>query len=165
MKRLDIESGKSINYSLDIPKLEKYYQKQYELIKNGNTDLATLELVMLGNALDFINYADKSFNIKLTADERSVSVFDEVMDALNRGISQENFLDPNGANIAIGASGYLGLVIISNIGGEWEDTENGVAVNVNGRNAYVYDFIVKRLQSGTDLDTKTYYKSVKILKQ
>lgn len=165
MKRLDSENTKTINYSADINKLEEYYQKQYELIKKGNTDLATLELVMLGNALDFINYADKSFGIKLTTDEKSISLLDEVLDALNRGISWENLFEPNDDCLAKKASGYLGVVIIANIGGEWADTENGVAVNVHGKLAYVYDFIVKRLESGTQSDTKEYYKSIKIVRQ
>lgn len=165
MKRLDIESNKTINYLSDISELEKYYEKQYEFIKEGNTDLATLELVMLGNALDFINYADKSFGIKLTGDEKSVSEFDELLDALNRGISQENLFKKGNNNIVTQATGYLGFIIIANIGGEWLDTENGTAVNVNGRTAYIYDFIVKRLQSGSQLNTKEYYKSIKIVKQ
>lgn len=165
MKRLDSENTKTINYSANISQLEEYYQKQYELIKNGNTDLATLELVMLGNALDFVHYTDKSFGIKLTSGESSISSLDEVLDALNRGISWENLFEPSDDCLAKKASGYLGLVIITNIGGEWTDTENGVAVNVNGRMAYVHDFIVKRLQSGTQLNTEEYYKSIKIVKQ
>lgn len=165
MKRLDSENEKTINYSADIAQLEKYYQKQYELIKNGNTDLATLELVMLGNALDFINYADKSFGIKLTGSEKSISSLDEILDALNRGISWENLFEPSDDCLAKKACGYLGLIIIANIGGKWTDTENGAAVNVNGRMAYVYDFIAKRLQSGSRLNTEEYYKSIKIVRQ
>ncbi len=164
MKRLDNENNKRINYLSDISSIEKYYENQYELIKKGNTDLATLELVMLGNALDFTDYADKSLGIKLGFDEACVSYLDEVLDALNRGISQESLFE-NGNNLVTKASSYLGFLIIANIGGEWIDTESGAAVNVNGRTAYVYDFTVKRLQSGTELDAEEYYKSIKIVKQ
>ena len=45
MKRLDTQSGKTIDYSASVAVLEEFYQKQYELIKAGNTDLATFELV------------------------------------------------------------------------------------------------------------------------
>lgn len=164
MKRLDNENSRTINYSANIVQLEEYYQKQYELIKNGNTDLATLELVMLGNTLDFIQLVKKSFGIKLDNNEKSVSELDEVLDALNRGIIQENLLDEKESGIAKKAGAYLGFLIISNIGGKWIDTENGIAVNVNGRTAYVCNFAEKRLQSGTELNTVKYYNSVKIVK-
>lgn len=164
MKRLDNESSRTINYSADIAQLEKYYQEQYTLIKSGNTDLATLDLVMLGNALDFIRFVRKTFDIKLCNDENSVSKLEEVLDALNRGFLQENFLDESNGNIAKKAGAYLGFLIISNIGGKWIDTENGAAVDVNGRKAYVCDFVLSRLQSGTELNTLNYYKSIRTVK-
>ena len=161
MKRLDNESSRGINYSADISQLEKYYDEQYELIQDGNNDLATLELVMLGNALDFIRFVRKTFDIKLCNDEGSVLKLEEVLDALNRGFLQENFLDENSGNIAKKTGACLGFMIISNIGGKWVDTENGEAVDVNGRKAYVCDFVLSRLQSGTELNTTDYYKSIK----
>ena len=164
MKRLDNESSRKINYSADIAQLEKYYQEQYELIQSGNNDLATLDLVMLGNALDFIRFVRKTFDIKLCNDEQSVSKLEEVLDALNRGFLQENFLDENNGNIAKKIGAYLGFLIIANIGGKWLDTENGEAVDVNGRIAYVCDFALNRLKSGTELNTITYYKSIKTVK-
>lgn len=164
MKRLDTESSKSFSYSADIQTLENYYQKQYDMIKKGNTDLATFELVMLGNALDFISFVKKSFGIYLENDEESIGSYEEVMDALNRGIVQKNLFD-NEIGISKKAGAYLGFLIIANIGGEWTDTENGAAVEVKGRTVYVSDFAAKRLQSGTDLNAEDYYKSIKLLKE
>ncbi len=163
MKRLETESGRNFSYNSDISVLETYYQKQYELIKKGNTDLATLELVMLGNALDFINFAKKSLGMNLNSEEKSVEAYEEVMDALCRGIINKNLYDKEN-NIAKKAGAYLGFLIIANIGGEWTDTENGEAVVIKGRTVYVVDFAQNRLMSGTELDAADYYKKVKTLR-
>lgn len=164
MKRLDTESSNGFSYHSNIPTLEKYYQKQYELIRKGNTDLATLELVMLGNTLDFISFVRKSFGMSLSADEKSITAYDEVMDALNRGIINANLFDKDN-NIAKKAGAYLGFMIIANVGGNWVDTENGAAVLIRGREVYVLDFAQKRLESGTELNAADYYNAVRTLKE
>ncbi|MBQ3928702.1 MAG: hypothetical protein II711_01245 [Clostridia bacterium] len=165
MKRLDDGTGRGFSYSDDVSALEEYYEKQYKMIKAGNTDLATLELVMLGNTLDFIHFARQSFGIVLDGSEKSVAVFDEVLDALSRGIVQENLFSHDGSDIAGNAAAYLGFVVIANVGGEWEDTENGTAVSVNGRTAYISEFVARRLMSGSKLNAEDYYKSIKIVKE
>ena len=163
MKRLDNESGKLFSYQSEISQLEEYYENQYEMIKNGNTDLATLELVMLGNALDFINFVHSSFGISLGNDEGSVTVYDEIMDALSRGIVNKNLFDKEN-NIAKKAGAYLGFLIIANIGGKWADTDAGSAVVIDNREIYVLDFAEKRLISGNDLNAEDYFKKVKTLR-
>ena len=147
MKRLDTESGKGFSYKADISVLEQYYQKQFDLIRKGNTDLVSLELVMLGNALDFISFVKSSFGITLDGNDKSVVPFEEVLDALSRGIINKNLFDKQ-TSIAQKAGAYLGFLIIANIGGKWVDTNEGAAVVVSGREVYVMDFISKRLMSG-----------------
>ena len=90
VKRLERECGRGFSYNSDISVLEQYYQKQYDLIRNGNTDLVTFELVMLGNALDFIALIKKTMGINLDSKENSIEIYDEVMDALSRGIINRN---------------------------------------------------------------------------
>ena len=123
MKRLETECGRGFSYHSAIPVLEEYYQKQYDMIKNGNTDLVTFELVMLGNALDFISLIQKTLGISLSSDEKCVEIYDEVMDALSRGIINRNLFDKNN-DIAKKSGAYLGFLIIANIGGEWIDTSD-----------------------------------------
>ncbi len=159
MKRLETENVRGVNYSADIPTLEKYYREQYELIKKGSDDLATLELVMLGNALDFINFAKRSFGITLGSEEKYITLYDEIADALSRGIITDNIYD----NIAKTAGAYLGFLIIANIGGDWIDTESGPAVEIHGREIYVADFAERRLMSGSDLNAVEYYNAIKTL--
>ena len=163
MKRLETESGRKFSYTSDIPALEKYYQQQYDLIKKGNNDLVTLELVMLGNALDFISFVRDSFGMTLDSKEKSISVYEEVMDALSRGIINANLFDKDN-NIAKKAGAYLGFFIIANVGGEWNDTENDAAVMISGREVYVMDFAQKRLSAGSELNAVDYFKAVKTLK-
>lgn len=164
MKRLDSQSGRQINYSASIGQLEEFYQKQYELIKAGNTDLATLELVMLGNALDFIQIVKGSFNSVLDGNENSVKVLEEVLDAFKRGIAKKSIFDITQSSIAEKAAAYLGFLIIANIGGEWTDTQNGAAVSVKGRTAFVYEFIKQYLSENTETSAVQYYRDVKIIK-
>lgn len=163
MKRLDNESGKEFSYQADISTLEHYYQKQFEMIRKGNTDLVSLELVMLGNALDFMNFVKSSFGITLDGNEKSVLAFEEVLDALSRGIINKNLFDKQ-TGIAKNAGAYLGFLIIANIGGKWVDTNEGKAVVVSGREVYVMDFINKRLQNGSELNAAEYFKAVRTLK-
>lgn len=164
MKRLYNGSEKDFSYNDSIENLEEYYENQYKLIMSGNTDLASLKLVMLGNALDFIHFIQRSFGIKLDSSERSVDELEEVMDALNRGIVQENLFSRNDGDLAKKAGAYLGFLIIANIGGSWVDTENSMAVELQGREVYVCDFIKQRLVSGTELNVSEYYRSVRLLK-
>lgn len=164
MKRLDNEDSRRINYSADISELERFYERQFGMIKKGNTDLVTLELVMLGKALDFVHIAGKKLGIKLSTGESSVKEFEEVLDALCRGVVQDNFFSEDNGSIAGSVSAYLGVLIIANIGGSWEDTENGKAVNVNGRYAYVDEYVERRLLGLSELDAVTYYNSVSVAK-
>ncbi len=164
MKRLERECGRGFSYNSDIPVLENYYQKQYNLIRGGDTELVTYELVMLGNALDFIDFVKRSFGINLDSKEKSVELYEEVMDALSRGIIKENLFDKN-HDIAKKSGAYLGFLIIAGVGGEWMDTSDGGAVLIDGREIYVCDFAINRLMSGSELNAVDYYKKIKTLRK
>lgn len=164
MKRLDNEESRRINYNADFSELERLYDRQFDLIKKGNTDLVTLELVMLGRALDFVCFASEKLGVKLGTDESSVNKFEEVLDAMQRGIVQDNFFSGEGGGIFSCVSAYFGILIIARTGGKWEDTENGRAVNVNGRYAYVDEFIERRLLGLSELSAADYFSSVCLVK-
>ena len=164
MKRLETNSGQTVNYSADVALLEDFYQKQYELIKAGNTDLATFELVMLGNALDFIQMVRFSFGIELNGNEKSAGAFEEVLNAFKRGIADKNVFDIAESKIAEKAASYFGFLIIANSGGEWLDTPDGAVVSIEGRHAYVYAFVRQYLSGNTDISAVQYYKNTKLIK-
>lgn len=164
MKRLESECGRGFSYNSEISALERYYQEQYNLIRRGDTDLVTYELVMLGNALDFIDFVKRSFGMTLDGREKSVEIYEEVMDALSRGIITENLFDKK-HDIAKKAGAYLGFLIIAGIGGEWMDTSSGGAIIIDGREVYVCDFAENRLMSGSELNAVDYYKKVRTLRK
>lgn len=165
MKRLDNEKNKTIDYRSGLEQLEKYYDRQFEFIKKGNTDLVTLELLMLGRGLDFIRYVNKRLGISLNLSESSVELFEEVTDAFTRGVVQDEFFSGETGSIAGNMSAYFGMLMIANIGGEWEDTENGAALNINGRRVYVYYYIEKRLLGAVETDAVSYYNSIKTVRK
>ena len=164
MKRLERECGRGFSYNSEIPVLEHYYQEQYNLIRKGDTELVTYELVMLGNALDFIDFVKRSFGMTLDGKERSVELYEEVMDALSRGIINENLFDKK-HNSAKKAGAYLGFLIIAAIGGEWIDTSSDGAIIIDGREVYVCDFAANRLMTGSELNAVDYYKKVRTLRK
>lgn len=161
MEGPDNEKSRTIDYGSELYVLEDYYDKQFGLIKKGNIDLVTQELVMLGKALDFIRFSKKRLGISLDNSEASIELFEEVVDAIERGVIQDELFSEDSSNIAKNMSAYLGFLIIANIGGKWKETENGTAVSVNGRNAYVYEYIEKRLLGISGTDAVSYYRSVK----
>lgn len=161
MKRLDNEERKTIPYRAGVPALEDYYARQFDLIKKGNTDLVTLELVMLGRALDFVRFAKTRLGVELRTDEASVQALEEVLDALERGVVQDSLFPEGSGGPAAGAAAYLGVLMLANIGGRWDDTESGAAVNINGRPAYVGEYMERRLLGLSALSAVTYYQSVK----
>lgn len=165
MKRLDSQSGRQIPYSAGTDRLEEFYRKQYELILSGNTDLATFELVMLGSSLDFIQIVRSVLGCELDGSEGSVNMFEEVLDALKRGIANKCVFDIAESTLAEKAAAYLGFLIAANIGGEWEDTENGTAVCVDGRMAFTGEFVRQRLSGETELSAVQYYRNIKPLKK
>ncbi len=160
MKRLEVESGRFVSPGAEISVLETFYERQYDMVQKGNTDLVTLKLIMLGNALDFIDLIKRSLGVELDNTEKSIPLFEEVMDALSRGILERSLFD-NSNSIAKKAGAYLGLLIIANIGGSWEDTSEGPAILIEGREAFVLDFAEKRLASGSELNVMDYYRSVR----
>ena len=165
MKRLDSEKSRRLDYSAPIGVLEEYYDRQYDLIKKGNTDLVTLELMMLGRTLGFISLAKNRLGVDLNTEESSVEKFEEVVDAVKRGVVQDELFSDASGGIAASMSAYLGFLIIANIGGKWEDTENGAAVEVNGREVYVYEYIEKRLLGLLETDAVSYYSSIRTVGQ
>ena len=165
MKRLDSENSRKLDYSAPVALLEEYYDKQYDLIKKGNTDLVTLELMMLGRTLEFISFAKNRLGIELDTGEASVEKFEEVVDAVSRGVVQDELFSDASGGIAGNMSAYLGFIIIANLGGKWEDTENGAAVELNGREVYVYEYIEKRLLGLLETDAVSYYRSVRTARQ
>ena len=150
-----------IDYSLSREELADYCDQQMELVKSGQKELATIELMMLGYALDFIDFAHNAVQVDIDFDEENLELFDEILEALHEvsaggGLTQENFND-----IVKKATAFFGVFILKNIGGNWVQTNIGMAINLNETNAFVYNRIARRIINGKEDEVVSFYQVVK----
>lgn len=160
-KEVNIEIGEVkeglVDYSKSIEELTIYYDEQLELIKQGTNELATLELMMLGYGIDFIEWIKEVFKIELTLGEDSLSEFDTVLEDIYQMYIKNGLREEVLNDLLKKCSGYFGLVILSNYKGAWADSNLGPAIQVNGVNAFVYNCIGRRIQSNEDSDIIAFY--------
>ncbi|WP_252225844.1 hypothetical protein [Clostridium sp. ZBS2] len=160
-KEVNIEIGEVkeglVDYSKSIEELTIYYDEQLELIKQGTNELATLELMMLGYGIDFIEWIKEVFKIELTLGEDSLSEFDTVLEDIYQMYIKNGLREEVLNDLLKKCSGYFGLVILSNYKGNWADSNLGPAIQVNGVNAFVYNCIGRRMQSNEDSDIIAFY--------
>ena len=160
-KKLDIQVGEpfisQIDYSLSREELADYCDRQMELINNGQEELATVELMMLGYALDFISFARNFVQEDIDFAEENLERFDAILETLHEllaggGLTQDNFND-----IVKKATGFFGVLILKNLGGNWVQTNVGMAINFNETNAFVYNRIARRIYNGKEDEVISFY--------
>lgn len=162
---IDIQVGEplicQIDYSLSEDGLADYFERQMDLVRNGQKELATVELMMLGYALDFIDFAKNAVHVDISFDEENLELFDAIMEAVHElmakgGLSEKHFYD-----IVKNATAFFGVFILKNIGGSWVQTSLGTAVWVKGTNAFIYNRIGRRIQNGREDDMISFYNTLK----
>lgn len=162
---IDIQIGEplicQIDYSLSDQELADYFDRQMELVRNGQKELATVELMMLGYALDFIYFAKKAVHVDINFDEENLELFDAILEAVHElmvkgGLSENHFYD-----IVKNATSFFGVFILKNIGGSWVQTNIGTAVQVNETNAFIYNRIARRIQNGKEDDMISFYRTLR----
>ncbi|AOR23786.1 hypothetical protein [Clostridium taeniosporum] len=146
-----------VDYSKSIEELTNYYDEQLILIKKGRNELATLELMMLGYGIDFIEWIKEAFKIELTLSEKSLNEFNKILEEIHEmyrinGLREEVIND-----LLKKCSAYFGLMILANYKGSWVDSNLGPAIQVNGVNAFVYNCIGRRIKSNEDSDVLAFY--------
>ncbi len=160
-KELNVEIGEIkeslVDYSKSIEELTMYYDEQLELIKQERNELATLEVMMLGYAIDFIEWIKEVFKIELTLGEESLSEFDRILEDVHQMYMKNGLREEVLNDLLKKCSGYFGLVILSNYKGNWVDSNLGPAIQINGVNAFVYNCIKRRIQSNEDSDIIAFY--------
>ncbi|MBN1058844.1 hypothetical protein [Clostridium botulinum] len=160
-KELNVEIGEIkeslVDYSKSIEELTMYYDEQLELIKQERNELATLELMMLGYAIDFIEWIKEVFKIELTLGEESLSEFDRILEDVHQMYMKNGLREEVLNDLLKKCSGYFGLVILSNYKGNWVDSNLGPAIQINGVNAFVYNCIKRRIQNNEDSDIIAFY--------
>ena len=157
-EELKIEIGgiieNTFDYSLPPAELDKLLSSRMKFKKSvyglRNDDVLYLEYVMLGYALDFIDFVGNNFNIEINFDEENLAQYCGIMSALQRSFAEEppsaDFFD----SLLKGATGFFGIMVIKNLGGNWAPSNIGMAVIHNGTSAFVMNRVGRYLQGGGD---------------
>ncbi|MBD5113523.1 MAG: hypothetical protein HDT42_13475 [Ruminococcaceae bacterium] len=157
---INLEIGEPIpsefDYSLSPAELDRCLSEQMELFKQGKRSVPTHEFSMLGYALDFIDFAKNRCNQEIDFDERCLPVFLGILNALRKMFAENPPPDEFFKTTVKQATGYFGIVIIKNIGGQWVNTNMGMGIAYKGENALIMNPIGRFLQTGDDTIMAVY---------
>lgn len=157
---INLEIGESIpcefDYSLSAEELDRCLSEQMELFKQGKRSVPTHEFSMLGYALDFIDFAKNRCNQEIDFDERCLPVFLGILNALHKMFTENPPPDEFFRTMVKQATGYFGIVIIKNIGGQWVNTNMGLGISIGGTAALIMNPIGRFLQTGEDTVMAVY---------
>lgn len=153
-----------IDYTLSRQELEDYFDKQMELIKSGQDKQATIELMMLGYALDFIYFAKNVANVELGLGEEDIEMFDRILGAIHKLVKQGKLEQENFNDLAKKATAFFGVLILKNLGGNWAQSNVGMVINLCGANAFVYSRVARRILNGEEDEVVSFYQAVKAMK-
>ena len=152
-----------IDYSMSEQELEGYFDKQMELISAGQENLANIELAMLGYAFDFIDFSKKAANVEINFSEDNVEVFDAILEAVHKLVAAGNMPQERFNDIAKQATAFFGVLILKNLGGDWVQSNVGMAMNIHGTNAFLYNRVTRRIVNGQEDDVISFYEALKNL--
>lgn len=164
-EKLEIKTGQPIERKIDLNKsikeLREFVDNEKEMIKQGHKENATVELLALGYALDFIDFADDSADIKLDFKEDNVINLERFIDGLCQAIEKEPVPDKNLQILITQAACYFSFIILKNIGGNFIQSNLGLALSIEGNNAFVYNRIGRRFTKGRDAEIISFYEALK----
>ncbi|MBQ9141463.1 MAG: hypothetical protein IJX63_06670 [Lachnospiraceae bacterium] len=149
------------DYQLSKEELTAWFDEQYELLQAGKKQGVTMEFAMLGHAMDFVDFAKQATQIELDFEEESLGAFEAILEAIyelfgRRRPSNEEFVD-----MVKRATGYFGVMILKNIGGNWVQSNIGMGIQIKGTNAFVYNKIARRLSNGREDEVISFYEALK----
>ena len=154
MDELNIEIGGAIentfDYSLPPKELDKQLSERMNKVKSGEIK-PTHELSMLGYALDFIDFAKQTVNADMNFDEENLEPLCEIVGAIKESFAQEPPSNEILASYVKAVTGFFGVMVIKNLGGNWVETSAGISVTVNGTTAFITNR-VSGIFSGADED-------------
>lgn len=149
----------TLQYDVSTETLAEMYNmhiSQYELTGNIGFDV-----VMLGNAFDFLDFAQEALEIELEFEEKDIPTFEEILGMLHEWV-EESGMEQDTFNLyARCATAYFGVLILKYIGGNWVDTQQGVAIRKDEKDAFVYHQVAQRIAYGQEFDVVKYYEKLK----
>lgn len=139
-----------IDYTKSFEELKEFYQERIERVKAGEKELANFEFAMLAFAIDCTDFVKKSFKLDLDLGEGSLLQFQTVLEnaqeAIKKGAIPKDRID----GFLKMFSGFYGLMILHNIGGNWVQSSIGPAVEIGDKHAFVMNCIVRFLNAGPE---------------
>lgn len=162
-EELNIEVGDPIpntfDYSLTPAELDKKLSETMMKVKTGQAP-ATHEYTMLGYALDYIDFVRNNMNVTLDFGEESLADYCKTLTELQKSFAQNHPPADFFNNVLKSATGFFGIMVIKNLGGNWAQSNLGMTVIHNSTNAFVMNRIGRFLQGGED-DLGTLYNHLK----
>lgn len=149
----------TLQYDVSTETLAELFNMQmFQYQMTGNVDF---DVVMLGTAFDFIEFSKEALEIDLEFEEKSICDFEEVLDNLHQKVQEDGMEQEMFDQFARSATAYLGIIILKYIGGNWVDTNQGIAIRKEGKDAFVYRQMAKRIVDGKQYDVAKYYQKLK----
>lgn len=151
-----------VDYSGSQEELQAHFDQWLASVEAGETDRADVELVLLGYALDFIDFAKKAAEITLTFEEDSVAALDQVLVQLHT-LSEKGKIPQEYLELLVKkATGFFGVLILKNLGGNWAHSDVGMAVRLPGMNVFVYNHVARCVVSGEE-ELSSLYQAVRVM--
>lgn len=151
-----------IDYSKSDEELLDYYNDMEKLIKQGNEDSATIELMMLGYGLDFIDFVKEIFDKEIKFSEDYLEDFELILRKIH-GLALSGAFKNNSEdfeNILKQATGYFGIIIIKKYHGDWVSSNLGMSIKINETTAFVYNRIGRKIANGEEDSIVDFYKAL-----
>lgn len=151
-----------VDYSLSKDGLQEQFRHWMEQVEAGETDRAEVEMVLLGYALDFIDFAKQAAEIALTFEENSVAALDQVLAQLH-ALSEKGKIPKEYLELLIKkATGFFGVLVLHNLGGSWAHSDAGMVIRLKGMNLFVYDHIARCILNGEE-EVSSLYQAVRVM--
>lgn len=152
-----------IDYSKTVQELVAFYNETAKRISEGDKEYLNGEFMMLGYAIDFLEFAQQVVHISLDFEEGVVPAFDSILDALSKSFQKQPVADEIFNDIVKKATGFMCVVIWKNIGGGFINSNLGYGVQIKDTNAFIYNRIGRRLQGAENSDMVSLYATLKNL--
>ena len=149
------------DYQLSKEELTAWFDEQYLLFQQGKKQGVTMEFAMLGHAMDFIDFARDAAKVELDFGEESLEDFEVLLDAICNTFGRQRPSDEDFVDMVKRATGYFGVMIMKNIGGNWVQSNIGMGIQIKGTNAFVYNRIARRLTNGREDEVISFYEALK----
>lgn len=147
--------------------LKALFEDERRQLHEENTAVNMCSLQHLGYALDCMEFADENFGIELDVSEDSLGLIEEMMLAVNESYENDDLSLEHVDKFAEMFSGFVGLIILTYLGGEWvytyEDGKEYSVIDIDSNQIFLFDQIKACLIAGEEYSIAAFYDEIKQL--